>query len=102
MGKVDRVKNERTLQLPPTQQGDRLTLLVEAMGRINFGRAIKDFKGLIGDVSLTADVDGDEVTWVLKDWQMARIKEPSRHHRPIWDRSWICPSPLAIIAPHSA
>ena len=79
VGKVDRVKNERTLQLPPTQQGDRLTLLVEAMGRINFGRAIKDFKGLIGDVSLTADVDGDEVTWVLKDWQMARIKDSYSH-----------------------
>lgn len=79
VGKVDRVKNERTLQLPPTQQGDRLTLLVEAMGRINFGRAIKDFKGLIGDVSLTADVDGDEVTWTLKDWQMARIKDSYSH-----------------------
>ena len=79
VGKVDRVKNERTLQLPPTRQGDRLTLLVEAMGRINFGRAIKDFKGLIGDVSLTADVDGDEVTWTLKDWQMARIKDSYSH-----------------------
>ena len=45
------------------------------MGRINFGRAIKDFKGLVGDVTLTADVDGDILTWNLKDWRMRRIAD---------------------------
>lgn len=75
IGKVDRVKNERTLPLPAVSKGDRLTLLVEAMGRINFGRAIKDFKGIIGDVKLTADIDGDEVTWNLKDWCMNRVAD---------------------------
>ena len=73
VGKIDRVKNERSLPLPATKKGDVLTLLVEGMGRINFGRAIKDFKGLVGDVTLTADVDGDELTWNLKDWRMRRI-----------------------------
>ena len=75
IGTIDRVKNERSLPLPATSKGDKLTLLVEAMGRINFGRAIKDFKGLIGDVTLTADVDGDELTWNLKDWRMRRIAD---------------------------
>ena len=75
VGKIDRVKNERSLPLPATKKGDVLTLLVEGMGRINFGRAIKDFKGLVGDVTLSADVDGDELTWNLKDWRMRRIAD---------------------------
>ena len=75
VGKVDRVKNEHSLPLPATKRGDQLTLLVEAMGRINFGRAIKDFKGLLGDVTLTAEVNGDELTWNLKDWTMRRIAD---------------------------
>ncbi len=75
IGKIDRVKNERSLPLPATKKGDQLTLFVEGMGRINFGRAIKDFKGLVGDVTLTADVDGDELTWNLKDWRMRRIAD---------------------------
>ena len=75
VGKIDRVKNERSLPLPATKRGDKLTMLVEGMGRINFGRAIKDFKGLVGDVTLTAEMDGDELTWNLKDWTMRRIAD---------------------------
>ena len=75
IGKIDRVKNERSLPLPATRKGDQLTMLVEGMGRINFGRAIKDFKGLVDDVTLTAEVDGDELTWNLKDWRMRRIAD---------------------------
>ena len=75
VGKIDRVKNERSLPLPATKRGDKLTLLVEGMGRINFGRAIKDFKGIIGDVTLTTEADGDELTWNLKDWTMRRIAD---------------------------
>ena len=75
IGKIDRTKNEHSLQLPATKKGDKLTMLVEGMGRINFGRAIKDFKGLVDDVTLTADVDGDVLTWNLKDWRMRRIAD---------------------------
>lgn len=75
VGKMDRVKNEHTVTLPATKKGATLTLLVEAMGRINFGRAIKDFKGVVGDVLVQATVDGDEVTWNLKNWTMRRIPD---------------------------
>ena len=75
IGKIDRTKNEHSLQLPATKKGDKLTMLVEGMGRINFGRAIKDFKGLVGDVTLTAEADGDILTWNLKDWRMRRIAD---------------------------
>ena len=75
IGKIDRVKNEHTLPLPATTKGQTITLLVEGMGRINFGRAIKDFKGLLGDVTMTCELDGDELTYSLKDWTMCRVDD---------------------------
>lgn len=68
IGKIDRVKNEKSLTLPPVKKGDELEILVEAMGRINFGRAIKDFKGIVGEVAITAEVDGIETTWKPQGW----------------------------------
>ena len=72
IGKIDRVKNEKSLTLPPVKKGDELEILVEAMGRINFGRAIKDFKGIVSDVTLQAEIDHIETTWKPQGWtQMA-------------------------------
>ena len=68
IGKIDRVKNEKSLTLPPVKKGDELEILVEAMGRINFGRAIKDFKGIVGDVTIMAEVDNMETTWKPMSW----------------------------------
>ena len=75
IGKIDRVKNEKTLTLPPIKKGQKLAILVEAMGRINFGRAIKDFKGIVGDVVISAEVDDNEVSWNLKKWTMTPISD---------------------------
>lgn len=75
VGKTDRVKNERAITIPATKKGDKLQIIVEGMGRINFGRAIKDFKGIVGDMKLTADVDGHEVTWNLKNWSMTTFPD---------------------------
>ena len=68
IGKIDRVKNEKSLTLPPVKKGDELEILVEAMGRINFGRAIKDFKGIVGEVAITAEVADIETTWKPQNW----------------------------------
>ncbi len=57
------------------EKGSQLAIVVEGMGRINFGRAIKNFKGLTGSVTLHATVDGDEVTWNLKDWTMRTLPD---------------------------
>ena len=75
IGKIDRVKNEKSLVLPPVRKGQQLAILVEAMGRINFGRAIKDFKGLVGDAVLTAEIDGHEASWNLKGWRIQPIPD---------------------------
>jgi len=68
VGKIDRVKNEKSITLPAVKKGDQLVILVEAMGRINFGRAIKDFKGIVSDVKIDASVDGHDITYTLKGW----------------------------------
>ena len=75
VGKIDRVKHEQTLKLPAVRKGDRLMILVEGMGRINFGRAIKDFKGIVSDVVITAEVDNNETTWKPRQWMKVRIPD---------------------------
>ena len=79
IGKIDRVKNEKSLTLPAIKQGQKMSILVEAMGRINFGRAIKDFKGIVGDVVINTEIDGNEVAWTLKRWTMTPISDD--YHR---------------------
>ena len=73
IGKIDRVKNEKSIVLPAVTSGQKLTILIEAMGRINFGRAIKDFKGITERVPLTAECEGHQLTFDLKNWQIATI-----------------------------
>lgn len=75
IGAIDRVKNEKTLRMPPVKAGSTLTILVEAMGRINFGRAIKDFKGITGRVTLTAAMAGNDVILNMKKWTVSRIPD---------------------------
>ncbi|MDO4993816.1 MAG: beta-galactosidase [Bacteroidales bacterium] len=83
IGKIDRVKNEKSLTLPPVKRGEALTILVEGMGRINFGRAIKDFKGIVSDVTITADITLDitgktpdtEFSIKPKRWNLATIPD---------------------------
>ena len=73
IGKIDRVKNEKSIVLPAVKSGQKLTILIEAMGRINFGRAIKDFKGITERVTLTAECEGHQLTFDLTNWQIATI-----------------------------
>ncbi len=75
IGKLDRVLHETSLTLPSVKQGDVLVILVEGMGRINFGRAIKDFKGITDKVLLTTEVNGHTATYDLKNWEMATIPD---------------------------
>ncbi|MDR1415793.1 MAG: beta-galactosidase [Prevotellaceae bacterium] len=68
VGKLDRRLGEKDLLLPPIPKGARLDILVEAMGRINFGQAIKDFKGITEKVELTMSIGEQEFTANLKNW----------------------------------
>lgn len=73
IGKIDRVKNEKTLMLPPVEKGAELCIRIEAMGRINFGRAIKDYKGITKEVTISTEMDGHEASWNLKNWTIVPI-----------------------------
>lgn len=75
VGKIDRVRNEKSLRLPAVKAGQELKILVEAMGRINFGRAIKDYKGITESVTLTSEQQGHELTWNLKRWNILTIPD---------------------------
>lgn len=75
IGKLDRVKGEKELALPPVREGAVLTIYIEAMGRINFGRAIKDYKGITKEVSLKYEKNGNEFICSLKNWDITCISD---------------------------
>ena len=75
VGTIDRVKNEKSLELPAMPQGAQLTIVVEGMGRINFGRAIKDYKGIIGNVTLTTQKEDCELAFTPTRWNNSSIAD---------------------------
>ena len=75
IGKIDRVKNEKSLTIPAVKKGAELMIIVEGMGRINFGRAIKDFKGIVGNVTLTTETDNMEMVLTPKNWMNVAIPD---------------------------
>ena len=75
IGKIDRVKNEKSLDLPAMPNGGKLTIVVEGMGRINFGRAIKDYKGIVGNVTITSQSPYGEITLKPTAWAQLAIPD---------------------------
>ena len=75
IGKIDRVKNEKSLTIPAVKKGAELIIIVEGMGRINFGRAIKDFKGIVGNVTLSTEADDVEMVLTPKQWMNVAIPD---------------------------
>ena len=75
IGKLDRRNGERELKIPACKSGAQLDILVEAMGRINFGRAIKDFKGITDKVTITETRDGHAFICNLKNWQVYNLPD---------------------------
>ncbi|WP_036879901.1 beta-galactosidase [Xylanibacter oryzae] len=75
IGTIDRVKNEKSIELPPIAKNSMIQVFVEGMGRINFGRAIKDYKGITKDVTITTDNGNVQTTYKPKNWINIRIKD---------------------------
>ena len=75
IGKIDRVKNEKSLDLPAMPDSGKLTIVVEGMGRINFGRAIKDYKGIVGNVTITSQSPDGEITLKPTAWTQFAIPD---------------------------
>ncbi len=64
IGKLDRRKGENTIELPALKKNSIVDILVEGMGRVNYGEAIIDRKGITDKVLLS---DGKTET-NLKNW----------------------------------
>lgn len=69
VGTIDRRINEKesVIKIPSVSKGSKLDILVEATGRINFGCAINDFKGITGKV-FAEDIE-------LSEWEVACIPD---------------------------
>ena len=52
IGNLDRRKDENTIEIPSAKKGDVLDILVEAMGRVNYGKTIIDRKGITEKVEM--------------------------------------------------
>lgn len=69
VGKLDRRKGENTVELPVLNSKSRLDILVEGMGRVNYGEAIIDRKGITDKVILSDDKTETE----LKNWTVYNL-----------------------------
>ena len=102
IGTIDRTKNERSIKLPPVKQGATLTILIEAMGRINFGRAVKDFKGITESVTIDTEINSHDVSYHLKNWVIAPIPDSyqtAQHAFDKLDETYRCFSPINFSLP---
>lgn len=102
IGTIDRTKNERSIKLPPVKQGATLTILIEAMGRINFGRAVKDFKGITESVTIDTEMNGHDVSYHLKNWVIVPIPDSyqtAQHAFDKLDETNRCFSPINFSSP---
>lgn len=75
IGALDRRMGDKALTLPTCPNGAQLDIVVEAMGRVNFGRAIKDYKGITKSVTLTVEMEGRPFVCDLKDWQVYNLHD---------------------------
>ena len=75
VGTINRVKNETSQSIPELKAGDRLQILVEGMGRINFGWGIKDYKGIVSSVTLTAQDEHTVLTLKPRQWTCATLPD---------------------------
>lgn len=77
VGTLDRRKKQNSLQLQAASAEPVLEILVEAMGRVNFGQRLLDRKGITERVTLRG------VT--LMDWTMTPLPmDPSGHGPRVW------------------
>jgi beta-galactosidase len=65
-GTLNRLKGESVLPIPPVDESAALDILVEAMGRRNFGTGVLDYKGITEKVEIVGTQDTTE----LKNWKV--------------------------------
>ena len=67
--RLDRRRGQNSIKINNIRKGAQLDILVEAMGRVNFGRAIHDRKGITEKVEIVTSKKATE----LKDWEVFNL-----------------------------
>ncbi len=85
---LDRRYGEKEVTLPPLRKDARLDILVESMGRINYGRTINDYKGITESVELLTEKQNYTFSCNLKNWQVYCLEDSyafaaSRNYVPL-------------------
>jgi len=78
IGTLDRRKNKFSLEIPKHNKNAKLSVLVEAVGRVNYGYAMHDRKGIHGPVYLVTGHTKTE----LKNWKNYPI-QLGEHNIPV-------------------
>ncbi len=73
IGKLYRGDKEEAIQIPATKEGAKLEIFVEAMGRINYSKAINDRKGITESVELITKSNGHELVYSLNNWDITLL-----------------------------
>ncbi len=75
VGRGNRIRGLQKIDIGNIEAGQKLSITVEAMGRINFGRAIADRKGITKCVLLSGEIDGHLVSYELRNWHIGIIDD---------------------------
>lgn len=78
---LDRREGEKETVMPKLAAGTVLDILVEGMGRINFGPDIKDFKGIVGKVEIIKE--GEKTGKELRDWRIYNIEDDYEYYNGV-------------------
>lgn len=97
IGTLNRLRGDAALLLPAVPQGAVLDIMVEAMGRMNFGRGIYDWKGITQSVTLK---DERGTTSELTGWQVYNLPVDYAFVSNL--RYTAAPSPQGMPAAHRA
>ena len=73
IGKLYRGDNEEAIRIPATKEGAKLEIFVEAMGRINYSKAIYDKKGITQKVELITKAGSHDLTYSLNNWDITLL-----------------------------
>jgi beta-galactosidase len=96
IGTLNRMKGEGSVTLPAVKEGAVLDILVEAMGRRNFGAGVLDIKGITEKVELvnergTIDLKNWKVYSIPVDYAFAQnkkyVKSPVKDNTPAFYRA---------------
>ncbi len=69
IGTLNRLKGEKQVKIPVLKKAARLDIVVEAMGRMNFGKGIYDWKGITEKVELISTKKVKN----LKNWEVYNL-----------------------------